>query len=156
MLYCKGKKLNQFTVILFSIFLCLTIVSAVQAATFTVDRTDDTLVSACTIAANDCTLRGAIASANAAGGNDTIDFDGTVFASAQTILLTSELIVTTAGTLTINGTGANVLTISGNNPPNDNRIFTISVGVNLTINGLTISGGRGNGMDTPGFGGGNI
>ena len=46
------------------------------AATFTVDRTDDSVTaSACTTAAaEDCSLRGAIAAANAAPGPDTIDF----------------------------------------------------------------------------------
>ncbi|MDQ4042206.1 MAG: Ig-like domain-containing protein [Actinomycetota bacterium] len=45
------------------------------AATFTVDRTDDSATaSACTTTPNDCSLRGAIAAANAASGPDTIDF----------------------------------------------------------------------------------
>ena len=43
---------------------------------FTVDRTDDALVSACTAAANDCTLRGAL---TIAGMGDTIAFDAGVF-----------------------------------------------------------------------------
>jgi hypothetical protein len=137
-----------------SVFLLLIFISGIHAATFTVDRTDDNLVSSCTPAANDCTLRGAITAANTANANDTIDFDAAIFASSQTILLTSEIIITSTGTLNINGTGANLLTISGNNPPNDNRIFTIKAGVNITISDLTVSDGKGNSPDFPGFGGG--
>jgi hypothetical protein len=53
------------------------LVSAAQAATFVVDRADDVAgANACTAAANDCSLRGAISSANANGaGSDTINFN---------------------------------------------------------------------------------
>lgn len=44
------------------------------AANFAVDSTVDTDLGACTAAANDCTLRGAINAANAAAGPDTITF----------------------------------------------------------------------------------
>ena len=122
------------------------------SATFTVDRTDDLNISACTGAANDCTLRGAVTAANAAGGVDTINFDGTVFAGSQTITLTmGELVITSTGTLSITGTGANILTISGNNL---SRVFSNSVGTNTTISGLTVTAGNGLGATTSGFGGG--
>ena len=55
--------------------------STARAATFVVDRTDDTQVSACSDAANDCTLRGAVAKAgaaakaNATAGAQDIRFD---------------------------------------------------------------------------------
>jgi hypothetical protein len=42
--------------------------------------------------------------------------------------------------LTINGTGANLLTISGNNA---NRIFFVSKGAVATINQMKITGGNG-------------
>lgn len=46
------------------------------SATYTVDTTvDDAALSACTTAADDCSLRGAIAAANASAGYDAILFD---------------------------------------------------------------------------------
>lgn len=42
---------------------------------FTVDTTSDANLTACTAAANDCSLRGAIAAANLNAGVDTISFD---------------------------------------------------------------------------------
>src|SRR3972149_3257532 len=48
-------------------------VRTARAATFDVDRTDDNAAAtACTGAANDCSLRGAIAAANALAGADDI------------------------------------------------------------------------------------
>jgi CSLREA domain-containing protein len=46
-----------------------------QAAIFSVDTTSDAALSACTAAAGDCSLRGAILAANAAAGADRIIFD---------------------------------------------------------------------------------
>jgi Ca2+-binding RTX toxin-like protein len=90
-------------------------------------------------------LRQAILNANAAVGADTITFAGSVFtdATADTITLTSEQLSIT-DSVTIIGTGANLLTISGNN---NTRVFNIDDG-NLTadntvsLSGLTITGGR--------------
>jgi hypothetical protein len=60
------------------------------ATTFDVDRIDDSPLAAaqaCTAAANDCTLRGAVIKANANGGADTITLQG----------LTSTLSISGAG-----------------------------------------------------------
>lgn len=46
-----------------------------MAATFVVDTTSDVSLSACTVAAGDCSLRGAIAAANVAADLDLIEFD---------------------------------------------------------------------------------
>ncbi len=51
-----------------------------------------------------------------------------------------ELQIGGSGTLTINGTGANLLTVSGNN---QSSIFFVLEGGNVTISNLTVSGGRG-------------
>ena len=51
---------------LFALIIGLFLTVSSQAATFTVDRTDNASVSACTAAVNDYTLRGAITAANAA------------------------------------------------------------------------------------------
>ncbi|MUH01297.1 DUF4347 domain-containing protein, partial [Scytonema sp. UIC 10036] len=83
-------------------------------------------------------LRQAILDANATPGDDTIHFTGTLFTDTNpdTITLTSgELNVTEA--VTIVGTGANSLTISGNN---SSRIFSATAP--LTIINLKITGGN--------------
>ncbi len=83
-------------------------------------------------------LRQAILNANAdtSGAADVINFNlGT---GAHTITLTSATLDITAKNLTINGTGANLLTISGNNKLED---FAIEAGANVTISGLTITQG---------------
>jgi CSLREA domain-containing protein len=106
---------------------------------YNVDRVDDANVSDCTTAPNDCTLRGAITSANNLTGDDTINFDNVVFASAQTIILNgTELRIIDYGSLTINGTGVGLLTISGNNR---SSVFSIGNGTNVKINNMTVGGG---------------
>lgn len=138
--------MKRFTTIKFTMLaviagLFLTV--SAQAATFTVDRTDDANASACTAAVNDCTLRGAITAANATVANDIINFDATIFNVARTITLggTQLSIAVNSGTLTVNGTGATLLVISGNNLStvlrNDNTTASV------VINALTISNGSG-------------
>ncbi len=87
-------------------------------------------------------LRQAIDQANSDGGGDTIQFDPTVFSTPRTITLTGgqlEQTGTTAAT-TIDGPGANLLSVSGNN---FSRVFQIDPGVTASISGLTITGGYG-------------
>ncbi len=104
---------------------------------FVVDTTsDDGSLSACTAAGNDCSLRGAIATANATAGNETINFDSGVFAASQTITLTNGHIPVSSGSITING--INGLRISGNNA---SRIFIIAIGATLNLNNLTLTNG---------------
>jgi hypothetical protein len=79
-------------------------------------------------------LRAEVAAANANPGADTI-----VFAPGLhgTIGLTSgELLI--AGSLTINGLGASRLAVSGNNA---SRVFEITPGFDVSINGLTVTHG---------------
>jgi hypothetical protein len=84
-------------------------------------------------------LRWAVGQANMAGGDQSIDFDPTVFATPQTITLSgTQLELTdTTGTETIVGPAVGV-TVSGNNA---SRVFQIDGGVTTSISGLTISGG---------------
>ncbi len=92
-------------------------------------------------------LRGAIDLANTMTGPETITFDPTVFATAQTITLTAgplELSNTT-GMETIMGPAAGV-TVSGGGLF---RVFQVDSGVTATLSGVTISGGS-----SAGYGGG--
>ncbi len=83
-------------------------------------------------------LREAIAGANAVPGQ-TITFDPTVFASAQTITLTlGQLELSdTSGTETITGPTAGVTVSAGG----ASRVFQVDSGVTASISGLTITGG---------------
>jgi hypothetical protein len=77
--------------------------------------------------------------ANSNSGTDTITFDAAAFATPQTITLTSgELLITDS--VTVNGPGANLLTISGNS---SSRVFFIATGpYDVTLSGLTVANGR--------------
>lgn len=111
----------------------------VSAATFTVSKTADTNDGTCDA---DCSLREAIGAANAAAGDDIIAF-GSIFTSAQTITLSAgEMVIANNGSLTINGTGADLLTIDGNNT---GRILTNGVSAVTIINGATFTRGTGAG-----------
>ncbi len=95
----------------------------------------------------DLSLRQAINLANALGGTETITFDPTIFATAQTITLTQGQLELsdTSGMETIMGPAAGV-TVSGGG---QSRVFQVDSGVTATLSGLTISGGS-----TTGNGGG--
>jgi hypothetical protein len=98
------------------------------------------------------TLRYEIGVANAAGGNNTIVFSPTVFATHQTITLNgSDLdLSNTTGATTITGPAAGV-TINGNSA---SRIFQIDPNVTASISGVTITGGLGTVRpNTGGYGG---
>ncbi len=80
-------------------------------------------------------LRGQITAAAAAG--DTIVFDPTVFASAQTINTSSALAI--SKNLTITGTGARLLTVRRNTATNF-AVFQITAGT-VRVSGITVSNG---------------
>ena len=92
-------------------------------------------------------LRGAVDLADVLPGAHTITFDPTVFASAQTIALTSGQLElsNTSGAQTITGPAAGA-TVSGGGV---SRVFQVDSGVTAALSGLTISGGY-----TTGNGGG--
>jgi hypothetical protein len=118
---------------------------AAWAGTFTVDRTDDPIpvggARACTTAANDCSLRGAIEESWTTAGADTIGFDPDIFPVNLSKAITLGDALTTGDDatdeLTINGPGPNVLTVLQSAQV---RVFQI-VG-KTTINGIVIAGGR--------------
>src|SRR5688500_13585848 len=79
----------------------------------------------------DCSFREAIHAANAASSDDSIEFDPVVFSSQQTVNVSGHVYVEGNGTLTINGTGAGLLTLDG---LTIERILTIRSNANVTIN----------------------
>jgi CSLREA domain-containing protein len=104
--------------------------------------------------AGDLSLREAIGLANESAGTSTITFAAVLTSSGPaTILLTmGELWIQLHDTLTIDGPGANLLTIdaSGNDPTptideeNGSRVFLISdagdTRANVSISGVTLTG----------------
>jgi hypothetical protein len=113
------------------------------------NTTDNGALQACTVAANDCSLRGAIANANTSAANDTIEFDAAVFSTLQTITLGgSRLQIMNNGSLTVNGCG--VVRISGNHT---SGVLQVDGGANAMLNGLIITEGssdKGGGIDNSG------
>lgn len=127
-------------------FLLLTCVIS-NAATFTVTKVADTNDGTCD---GDCSLREAIAAATAAAGDDVIIFS-TLFTMPQTIVLSgSELVLGSNGSTTINGPGASLLTISGNNA---SRIISTGANVVASIDGIRFTAGNGAGALNTGRGG---
>ena len=89
-------------------------------------------------------LRWAIDQANAAAGADDIVFDATLFAAPQTIASLTPLRQFTNGDLTITNTtgAANVTVTRDAGASYDFGIFSVDASsANVTINGITISGG---------------
>jgi CSLREA domain-containing protein len=111
--------------------------AARAATTFTVNSTGDggdsnTADGVCNDGTGACTLRAAIQQASAAGG-DTINFS---LPPGSVITLTgTELTIDKS--LTIDGPGAGLLSVSGNNA---SRVFLVNAGTSV-ISGLTVTGG---------------
>ena len=121
---------------------------SVDAAVYTVNKTADTNDGTCNA---DCSLREAITAANGTVDNDEIVFALPLFGTPQTITLASgELTVANNGSLLIDGPGANLLTISGNNA---SRILVSGANVVVSIEGIRFTGGNGMGTVNTGRGG---
>ena len=114
--------------------------SGVSAAVCRVTKTIDTNDGQCD---NDCSLREAVASLSC----DTVIFPGQTFHTGATITLIGGEIKINHPILII-GTGADRLTISGNNA---SRIFYVNA--TASISGFTLTGGNGGGTEA-GCGGG--
>ncbi|HEX8567524.1 MAG TPA: carboxypeptidase-like regulatory domain-containing protein [Pyrinomonadaceae bacterium] len=138
------KQLAGHTFFVVILAFCLVILFSVgaQAAAYTVTTTADNGAGS---------LRAAIADANLTVEDDEINFSipssdpNCTAGGVCTITLTSgQLVVnatSTAGALTItNASGASRLFISGNNT---SRVFVVNPGANLSLEGVTITGGYG-------------
>lgn len=120
---------------------CLLLVfgTAASAATFTVNSTGDAsdanaADNICADAGNLCTLRAAIEQANQTAGVDAVNFDATLFGSAQTILLSGALPAVTDD-LTITGTAPALLAVDGNM---NHRPFAVVPNVTAAITNLSV------------------
>jgi hypothetical protein len=91
-----------------------------------------------TVNPNECTLRAAVQQSNRTSGSDTINFASTVTGTI-TLGLGELVIDNEPDSLTINGPGARVLAVSGNNA---SRVFRISDDASAAINNLRISNGN--------------
>ena len=87
-----------------------------------------------------CTFRAAVMEANAFAAADTITFASPLFDTGQTIILVGEVQITTQ--LTINGPGADKLSISGGNV---NRVVWAMNGSTVAIRDLSLTNGRADG-----------
>jgi CSLREA domain-containing protein len=120
------------------VLMCVSVAQNTFAATFTVTRSDDR--NAVCNSGVDCSLREAVNAANVGFINDTINFA----AGLSVITLAAEIEIIPAGSLTVSGAGANVVTIDGG--AGTNRLFYLS-NANVVISGVTMQGG--NGVGTP-------
>lgn len=118
----------------FVLFLMVLIASrpfAAQAATFAVTKTADTNDGACDA---DCSVREAIAAANANAGAD----DVTVPAGTYALTIAGSLVIT--GDLALTGAGAGATTIDSSAVPFES-VVEVS-GATVTISALTLTGGN--------------
>ena len=122
-------------IILSLVFLC-TVFTSLHGTTFTVSNTNNN---------GSGSLRQAIDDANNTAGADVIVFNSTL--ANQTITVSSPFLVITSD-MTIDGSGAANLTISGGNT---SRIFWIQNGT-ITIQDLTLADGYAKGGDGSGGG----
>jgi hypothetical protein len=129
--------------ILFALLVALAFVSVlfgklekVQAAAFTVNSLGDTGAGSGTTG----DLRYCVTQATLTGGSHTITFSVT-----GTINLLSALPNLSSSSLTINGPGANLLTIRRDSSVTTLRIFLINSSGTITISGLTLANGNASG-----------
>ena len=130
--------------------------AAAAAITFTVNRTDDPPIGAppsgCSGGVNDCSLRQAIADANALGGANTIDLPAGTYTlsiapSGVDDVSSGDLNITaTGGTTTIGGAGeASTIVQWSSLATAPDRVFSVASGASASISGLTIQHGQAQG-----------
>lgn len=138
---------KMFKISIFASFLAVLFFNAgiANAATITVNTTVDENGTGA-----NCSLREAVNAANtdaafggctAGAGADTINFSA-LFNTAQTIQ-TSVAQLVISSTITINGPGANLLTLQNVIPAGANsRVFQVQTAAILNLSGVTVTGGN--------------
>lgn len=131
--YFKSWQKTAYSCIFCFFILVLTALNG-KAAVFTVNTLADNQSNGCSL--GQCTLREAVTDANNLPGSDTINFQSGL---TGTILLANGYLPITSD-ITINGPGARVLSVSGNN---SSRVFVV-FGSNAvgSISGLNITNGN--------------
>ena len=129
-----------------------TVIPFAPTATIVVDRVDDVIAAACTAAANDCSLRGAVQFANANAGTvitlatttyvlNTNGTNGCTNAGADQS--TGDLEVNTSTTFNGNGEANTIIRQAA---ATNDRVLCMDVpltaGLNYAFSGMTITGGR--------------
>lgn len=133
---------------IFGFMAVLSLAQMTFAADFQVNLLDDSGDGVCDAT---CTLRDAVISANGTTANDSISFSYVVFNSGVTISVTgAEIVIANNGSLSINGIGADKITVNG---MGNARIFTVSTGAVVSIKGLGFRNGTGAGAANTGRGG---
>ena len=126
----------------------LLLASVSMGANFTVTKTTDSNDGMCDA---DCSLREAVAAANAAASNDVIYFAMPLFSSPQIVNITmGEIVFANNGSITIYGTGGIHLTLDGNDM---SRIFASSANAVVNLHHLGFANGNGAGATNSGRGG---
>jgi CSLREA domain-containing protein len=134
-------------------------IGAYEAHTFQVNSTADASDGVCTPlgTGNGCTLREAIAVANAQAGAELIVFDSALTASGPVTISLLSALPDLASDMIISGPDTNIITVERNRVAGTPafRILTVSSGKIITISGLGISNGIVFGGSIPaGYGGG--
>jgi len=129
--------------------LALLLPASGQAATFTVNTTDDSTVAGGCTTEPACSLRDAVAAASASADPE----DLVVVPAGNYSISSGELGVFGEGTVTVRGAGARSTVIDAHQT---SRVFNVSAD-KAVLEGLTITGGAteiGDGSEAPGDGGG--
>jgi hypothetical protein len=131
--------------LLFGLALAISPAHAAPDATFVVDTTtdsNDVAYQACTAAADDCSLRGAITKANALAGADTITLPAgtytlTLAGAGEDANASGDLDLTSD--ITLNGAGAATTIIDAGQLDRGLEVF---YGASVTLDGVTLHNGK--------------
>lgn len=113
--------------------LALMLPGSAQAATFTVNTTEDTSVAGGCTTEPSCSLRDAVTAANGSADPE----DVVVVPAGSYSISNGELTLTGAGTITVRGAGARSTVIDAHQT---SRVFKLSAETNV-VEGLTVTGG---------------
>jgi CSLREA domain-containing protein len=144
-----SRVFRLFVVLLVGMIIFSSAIETAEARIYTVTKVADTLDGVCDA---DCSMRDAISASTATTDQDVINFAPSLFTMPQTFFVNQFFLINlSSGGLTIDGPGANLLTLT-HAPGDSGAIITVDRGI-LVLNGVTVSGGD-NVSPFNGFGGG--